>query len=63
VTKDFVVDASIGIAWVHPAQATTRSQALLQAICDGAIVREDSLRHPCFRLDISITQACKIVYM
>jgi predicted nucleic acid-binding protein len=38
VTKDFVVDASIGIAWVHPAQVTSRSQALLQAVCDGAVV-------------------------
>jgi predicted nucleic acid-binding protein len=43
VTKDFVVDASIGVAWVHPAQATTRSQALLQSIYDGAVVRAPAL--------------------
>jgi len=36
VTKDFTVDASIGVAWVHPAQATSGSQALLQALGEGA---------------------------
>ena len=41
--KDFIVDASIGVAWVHPAQATSGSQALLQALCDGAIVRAPAL--------------------
>jgi predicted nucleic acid-binding protein len=43
VTKEFVVDASIGIAWVHPAQATTQSQALLDAIAAGAGVRAPAL--------------------
>jgi len=43
VTKEFVVDASIGIAWVHPAQATTQSQALLDAIAAGAVVRAPAL--------------------
>ena len=36
MTNDFTVDASIGVAWVHPAQATSGSQALLQALGDGA---------------------------
>jgi len=43
VTKDFIVDASIGIAWVHPAQATSGSQTLLQALCDGAVVQAPAL--------------------
>jgi predicted nucleic acid-binding protein len=32
----FVVDASIAIAWVHPSQATTETDDLLDAIGDGA---------------------------
>ena len=43
MTKEFVVDASISIAWVHPAQATTQSQALLEAIAAGAVVRAPAL--------------------
>ncbi len=43
MTKEFVVDASIGIAWVHPAQATPQSQALLDAIAAGAGVRAPAL--------------------
>ncbi len=38
MTKDFVVDASIGVAWVHPAQATVESQRLLDAVYEGARV-------------------------
>ena len=43
MTKEFVVDASIGIAWVHPAQATTQSQALLELVGGGAVVRAPAL--------------------
>jgi predicted nucleic acid-binding protein len=43
VTKEFVVDASIGIAWVHPSQATTQSQALLDLVAGGAVVRAPAL--------------------
>jgi len=43
VTTEFVVDASIGVAWVHPAQSTTQSQALLDAIVGGAVVRAPAL--------------------
>jgi predicted nucleic acid-binding protein len=43
VTREFIVDASIGIAWVHPAQATGSSHALLQALCNGAVVRAPAL--------------------
>jgi predicted nucleic acid-binding protein len=43
VTKEFVVDASIGIAWVHPAQATAESQTLLDVVASGAVVRAPAL--------------------
>lgn len=33
-----VVDASIAIAWVHPAQATTRTNALLDLVGQGTQV-------------------------
>lgn len=39
----FVTDASIGIAWVHPAQATNKSRALLQAVYEGARVKAPAL--------------------
>lgn len=43
MTKEFVVDASIAIAWVHPGQATAQSEALLDAIADGAVARAPAL--------------------
>jgi len=43
VTREFVVDASIGIAWIHPAQATTQSQSLLDLVGSGAVVRAPAL--------------------
>jgi predicted nucleic acid-binding protein len=43
VTQQFVVDASTGIAWVHPAQATARSEALLDDVAAGAVVRAPAL--------------------
>lgn len=43
MTKGFIVDASIGIAWVHPAQATSASQALLEALGDGAVAQAPAL--------------------
>jgi predicted nucleic acid-binding protein len=38
-----VVDASIAVAWVHPAQATARSKALLEAVHDGAAIKVPAL--------------------
>jgi len=38
-----VADASIGVAWVHPAQATPQTEALLQAVYDGAVVEAPAL--------------------
>ena len=34
----FVTDASVAVAWVHPAQATQQTRLLLQAVYDGAPV-------------------------
>lgn len=43
MTRGFVVDASIAIAWVHPAQATSTSTELLRAVHDGARVSAPAL--------------------
>ncbi|HRY52197.1 MAG TPA: type II toxin-antitoxin system VapC family toxin [Candidatus Paceibacterota bacterium] len=34
----FVADASVAIAWVHPAQATPETKLLLEALSDGTQV-------------------------
>jgi predicted nucleic acid-binding protein len=36
VTGSFVVDASVTIGWIHPAQATPQTAAMLDAISEGA---------------------------
>ena len=36
MSEGFVADASIAVAWVHPAQATPQTQLLLQTVHDGA---------------------------
>jgi predicted nucleic acid-binding protein len=43
VTDAFVVDASVAIAWVHPAQATRPTAAMLDAIAEGATVEVPAL--------------------
>jgi predicted nucleic acid-binding protein len=35
--------AIIGVAWVHPAQATPKTEAMLQAVYDGAVVEAPAL--------------------
>lgn len=35
--RRFVADASAAIAWVHPGQATASTQAMLEAIAEGAV--------------------------
>jgi len=35
VTRAFVADASVAIAWVHPAQATPSTGAMLEAVAEG----------------------------
>ena len=39
----FVVDASVAVAWVHPAQATPETDALLNSVADGAVVEAPAL--------------------
>jgi predicted nucleic acid-binding protein len=36
VTGAFVADASVALGWIHPAQATAETAAMLDAIDDGA---------------------------
>jgi predicted nucleic acid-binding protein len=43
VTDAFVADASIAIGWVHPAQATAQTNAMLDAIADGATIEVPAL--------------------
>ena len=39
----FVADASVAIAWVHPAQSTQESAAMLQAVAAGTSVEVPAL--------------------
>lgn len=43
MTQAFVADASVAIGWVHSAQATDRTEAMLRAITDGAAIEVPSL--------------------
>lgn len=43
MTQAFVADASVAIGWVHPAQATSQTAAMLQAIADGATLEVPAL--------------------
>ena len=43
MTRAFVADASVAIGWVHPAQATTRTAAMLDAIAEGATLEVPAL--------------------
>jgi predicted nucleic acid-binding protein len=43
VTRAFVADASVAIGWVHPAQATTHTAAMLDAIGEGATLEVPAL--------------------
>ena len=39
----FVADASVAVAWVHPAQATLETAAMLDAVADGATLEVPAL--------------------
>lgn len=39
----FVVDASVAVAWVHPAQSTTQTDAMLEAVGQGAALEVPAL--------------------
>jgi predicted nucleic acid-binding protein len=43
VTRAFVADASVAIGWVHPAQATMHTAAMLDAVAEGATVEVPAL--------------------
>lgn len=43
MTGAFVADASVAVAWVHPGQATPRTEAMLDAIGAGAIIEVPAL--------------------
>ena len=39
----FIADASVAVGWVHPAQATRQTAAMLDAIADGATLEVPAL--------------------
>jgi predicted nucleic acid-binding protein len=39
----FIVDASVAVGWVHPAQATTQTAAMLDAVAEGATLEVPAL--------------------
>lgn len=43
MTGAFVADASVAVAWVHPAQATPQTAAMLEAIAEGATLEVPAL--------------------
>ncbi len=43
MTRAFVADASVAVGWVHPAQATRQTDAMLDAIAEGAIIEVPAL--------------------
>jgi predicted nucleic acid-binding protein len=43
VIRVFVADASVAVGWVHPAQATAQTAAMLDAIAEGATLEVPAL--------------------
>jgi len=43
VRRTFIVDASVAVGWVHPAQATKQTAGMLEAIAEGAVVEVPAL--------------------
>jgi predicted nucleic acid-binding protein len=43
VKPAFIADASVAVGWVHPAQATSETAAMLDAIEDGAVLEVPAL--------------------
>ena len=41
--RTFIADASVAVGWVHPAQATTQTAAMLDAIDEGAVLEVPAL--------------------
>lgn len=43
MNERFVLDASVAVAWVHPAQATAQTEELLAAVQAGALLEATAL--------------------
>lgn len=43
MTPVFVADASVALGWVHPAQSTPQTAAMLDAIAEGATLEVPAL--------------------
>lgn len=43
MTRAFIADASVAVGWVHPAQATPATAAMLDALADGATLEVPAL--------------------
>ena len=43
MTRAVVVDASVAVAWVHPAQATAETAAMLDAVAEGVTLEAPAL--------------------
>ena len=43
MTRAFIADASVAIGWVHPAQATSLTATMLDAIEEGAVLEVPAL--------------------
>jgi predicted nucleic acid-binding protein len=43
MTRAFIADASVALGWVHPAQATSETAAMLDAIEAGAVLEVPAL--------------------
>ena len=43
MTRAFIADASVAVGWVHPAQATRQTAAMLDAIAEGAMLEVPAL--------------------
>src|SRR5262249_48214505 len=43
MTRAFIADTSVAIGWVHPAQATSETAAMLDAIEGGAVLEVPAL--------------------
>ena len=43
MTRAFIADASVAVGWVHPAQATTQTAAMLDALAEGATLEVPAL--------------------
>lgn len=43
MTNSFIADASVAVAWVHPAQSTKETADMLEAVGKGAIIEVPAL--------------------